>query len=107
MLAAQIDSIFSAIEEYEKKNLGIKYGDEFPEIARALIDSTKFKDIVKGVSIIGLLTALTITKGEAKDFIEDSPMRVPLAGLFYAGYKLGLETAEIKSLEKLHNKETK
>jgi CO dehydrogenase/acetyl-CoA synthase gamma subunit (corrinoid Fe-S protein) len=106
--SVQIDEILQNMDEFRKKNFGIKNGKDFIEIANALSESEKFKLVVQGVGLVSLLSSILIpidiankSEKEKLEFIQDLPIKDSLADIFYAGYKLGLAIAEVNKLNEL------
>jgi hypothetical protein len=110
--AATIDEIFTAMKEYEKANFGLKGGAEFPQVAQALINSTKFRELVSSASLMGMISTMMLPRDkEGRDkligdkegmdkMLQDTPLRDILAEVF-AGFKVGRVSAEVAQLEKL------
>jgi hypothetical protein len=106
--AVQVDEILDKMYQYSKTNFGIKNGEDFPLIVKALINSEKFKGIIQAIGIVSLLGTILMPKDlgsqsidEKMKFVEELPIRDSLVDMFYAGYKLGLAVAEINKLNEM------
>lgn len=106
MTSEQINDIFSAMEQYEKQNYGSKCGEGFPELARALMASDRFKHFSEALAAVGLLSTLLIpkdgsTSSRAAKFLYESPMHGMAMQIFYAGYRAGTANTEVRALQEL------
>lgn len=109
--ATQIDQIFESMKNYEQANFGLKNGPEFPAVAQALLASEKFRTTIQMAAMMGILGAISLPKdkdelkgeGAMERMFADSPMRTVLADVFFAGFKIGLQSAEVSQLEALAN----
>jgi hypothetical protein len=106
--AVQVDEILDKMHQYSKTNFGIKNGEDFPLIVKALINSEKFKAILQATGMISLFGMILMPKDISSQsfedklkFIEELPIRDSLVDIFYAGYKLGLAVAEINKLNEI------
>jgi hypothetical protein len=99
-----VDVQWEKINEFERVIPGIRYGEDYPEFALAIVGSKAFQTLVSGATMLGLMSAIIIpakmkkqegipSEEEAKAFMEEiernSPMREALLRALYLGYKLG------------------
>jgi hypothetical protein len=93
-------------QEYEKENLGLKNGPDFPEVARLLMACKEFEGVAMMTSVMGMMPMLgkrPENPDEKEDFMRalKSSTKEPLAMMFYIGYRLGKAEAETADLERL------
>ena len=108
--ADKIDEMKEEMVDFGKRNFGIKNGADFSFIASSLLKAKAFKESCTIASMLGMLAPLMVKrqpdgKPSEKDIaalLEDSPVRDIIADVFYLGYRLGREDAEVASLEKLN-----
>lgn len=98
-----IENIFKDMKEYGKGNFGVRCGEDFPTIAKALVETEAFKSLSSAGIAMVMLTAIMGDKkasGEKRtdEILEMAPLKNPLAEAFYAGYKLGKAQTEVQSL---------
>lgn len=101
------DDIARQVSDFEKLNLGIKYGLDFSEFAKVLTESKFFLERVEVVTLMGMMATLLLPKGKhdreaMEKVLQDSPIKSVVAELLYLGYKLGRKDAEIEQLEDMH-----
>ena len=102
--AQAVNEIFRDIKDYGEKNIGRRCGEDYPDIARALLECESFKSIQgAGVAMVMLMAMMSSGSGgdgkeKADRILEMAPLKDPLAEVFYAGYRLGKKEAEVDSL---------
>lgn len=106
----QLEHTFKEVREYEKINFGIRFGEDFPTIAGLLSKSKSFRDMHIAAAALGLMHALVVSSEKKSNPTADpteilekgSPFKEIMAEMFYAGYKLGRQVAEVDALENLN-----
>ena len=109
----QIEAALAEVKEFEKSHPGTKYGIDFGLIAQGLYSAASFKSATAAATLAGLVNGMMMPKreslerlsgDEAREILEESLLREPLAAMFYAGYKFALALREAEILER-HAKE--
>ena len=110
--AEQLDQIIKEMMEFEKANIGLKCGPEFADIAKHLVQSKSFRQAVVAITVLTALTGSSILPVEKllgmdnleereKEIMMSSPLKEPLASMFFIGYKAGILDSQGKKLEEL------
>ena len=108
-----IEEIQHQLDEFSKNNFGKKFGDDFPDVAQALLKTQAFKSHLAASVALSILDLATkapevammnrlspeLGKRAADVLLENSPIKGVLADLFYLGFKVGVAFAEVRSLE--------
>jgi len=101
-------------EAYSRKNYGVKNGEEFPELARAVMSIKNIRSMI--TADVALMIAMTVMNaGSAKEFAEkmkndqipDDPLyNHQFLDMLWLGYRLGrrLQREEDQVLNKMEEK---
>jgi hypothetical protein len=113
MTTEQYEAMVDQIHDYSRTHLGCKFGDDFPEIARVLMMSEKFKSFVMAAGLTGSMGSMGLRElrdkyPEGSEAFKDAAMehlsqgvREFLAEAFYTGYRLGLADKEVIELRRM------
>lgn len=109
----QIDRLIEEVRGYEKLNYGLKFGEDFPLVARALKESHHFEAYTTLLAMMNAVTGMKVKalankyapgdpKGdeEVLNMMKDANIGT-LMEVFYIGYKLGKQEQEVTALENL------
>lgn len=105
MTAGQIDRIMEEVRTFGDRNFGLQNGWDFPEFAKALSESDKFKTFVSYISASILLQMLNIKAdadhNDTEKIMSSGNAKKVVAQALYIGYRIGQELTETRQLEKM------
>jgi hypothetical protein len=100
----QVNEVLSSIRKYEEPSFGVKYGPDFPDIAKVLMASHDFSALCKTQFIMFALALFGNKNAEEVNKELDSiSSRQGMLVAFYAGFQLGKRESQISELEKMRN----
>ena len=100
----EVDLQYKKIDAFEKVIPGIRYGEDYPAFALAVVGSEAFKSLVTVSSMMGMISTLMVksppegmaeeaaaewSRKQFSEMIENSPVREVLLRALYLGYRLG------------------
>lgn len=94
----EVDQKQLEMESFEKLIPGIRYGEDYPEFALAVVGSKTFAHTVQSATLLGMMSMLSIPKkpespeemkAAFEDMMSSSPLREVILRSMYLGYKLG------------------
>lgn len=110
----KVESTWKKLADYERDNFGLKFGPDFATIAAVLRQSKQFMSLGGLTTMLAAMEMSSLSQqmksatseDERKIVAEDllnkpSSIHNTLAEIFYLGYELGKQNAEVASLEQL------
>lgn len=110
-----LETTWKQIREFEREHFGLKFGEDFPLIAKVLQSSEHFMSLGAVTSLMAGMEMHSVAKeiqafpgegeNKAKDWMtKASHVHGTLAEMFYLGYEMGRRSGEIQQLEDLAKK---